>query len=91
MTNFFLNYVFAPVVLILGLIGNPIGLVVVGRKKMGKIGPVLVYKFLFIFDTIYLSIFYFNLIFLYFKFYIHIIVIFLSSNSVCVYILWLQL
>ncbi len=47
MTNFFLNYVFAPVVLILGLIGNPIGLIVVGRKKMGKIGPVLVYKFLF--------------------------------------------
>jgi len=89
MTNFFLNYVFAPVVLILGLIGNPIGLIVVGRKKMGKIGPVLVYKFLFIFDTIYLSIFY--LIFLYFKFYIHTIVIFLSSNSVCVFILWLQL
>jgi hypothetical protein len=89
MTNFFLNYVFAPVVLILGLIGNPIGLILVGRKKMGKIGPVLVYKFLFIFDTIYLSIFY--LIFLYFKFYIHIIVIFLSSNSVCVFILWLQL
>jgi hypothetical protein len=89
MTNFFLNYVFAPVVLILGLIGNPIGLIVVGRKKIEKIGPVLVYKFLFIFDTIYLSIFY--LIFLYFKFYIHIIVIFLSSNSVCVFILWLQL
>ena len=63
MTNFFLNYVFAPFVLILGLLGNPIGLIVVGRKKMVKIGPVLIYKFLFIFDTIYLSIlyFYFNL------------------------------
>jgi len=59
MTNFFLNYVFAPFVLILGLIGNPIGLIVVGRKKIEKIGPVLIYKFLFIFDTIYLSIFYF--------------------------------
>ena len=67
MTNFFLNYVFAPFVLILGLIGNPIGLIVVGRKKIEKIGPVLIYKFLFIFDTIYLSIFYFyfNLIFVF--------------------------
>jgi hypothetical protein len=67
MPNFFLNYVFAPFVLILGLIGNPIGLIVVGRKKIEKIGPVLIYKFLFIFDTIYLSIFYFyfNLIFVF--------------------------
>jgi hypothetical protein len=63
MKNFFLDYVFAPFVLILGLLGNPMGLIVVGRKKIEKIGPVLIYKFLFIFDTIYLSIlyFYFNL------------------------------
>jgi len=63
MTNFFVKYAFAPFILILGLIGNPMGLIVIGRKKLEKIGPVLIYKFLFIFDTIYLSIlyFYFNL------------------------------
>jgi hypothetical protein len=55
MTNFFVKYVFAPFILILGLIGNPMGLIVIGRKKLEKIGPVLIYKFLFIFDTIYLS------------------------------------
>ena len=58
MTNFFAKYAFAPFILILGLIGNPMGLIVVGRKKIEKIGPVLIYKFLFIFDTIYLSFFY---------------------------------
>jgi hypothetical protein len=90
MRNFFLNYVFAPFVLTLGLIGNPIGLIVVGRKKIEKIGPVLIYKFLFIFDTIYLSIFYFyfNLCFFISNYNCNL---FLSSNSVCVFILWLQL
>jgi hypothetical protein len=33
MTNFFVKYAFAPFILIFGLIGNPMGLIVFGRKK----------------------------------------------------------
>jgi hypothetical protein len=56
MTNFFLGYVLAPTILIIGHIGNIFGLIVIGRKKLDKIGPVIIYKFLFITDSIYLSI-----------------------------------
>ena len=57
MTNFFLSYLLAPIILIVGHVGNIFGLIVIGRKKLDKIGPVLIYKFLFISDSIYLSIF----------------------------------
>jgi hypothetical protein len=61
MTNFFLSYLLAPIILIVGHVGNIFGLIVIGRKKLDKIGPVLIYKFLFIMDSIYLSIFIINL------------------------------
>ena len=61
MTNFFLKYILAPIILIVGHVGNLFGLVVIGRKKLDKIGPVLIYKLLFISDSIYLSIFIMNL------------------------------
>jgi hypothetical protein len=57
MTNFFLKYVLAPIIFIVGHVGNIFGLTVIGRKKLDKIGPVLIYKLLFISDSIYLSIF----------------------------------
>ena len=53
--DFFLNYILPPIIISLGLIGNTIGLMVISKKKLKKIGPVLIYKFLFITDTIYLS------------------------------------
>jgi hypothetical protein len=66
MTNFFLKYVLAPIILIVGHVGNLFGLIVIGRKKLDKIGPVLIYKLLFISDSIYLSRYYefiYNLIY----------------------------
>jgi hypothetical protein len=56
MTNFFLSYILAPIILMIGHVGNIFGLIVIGRKKLDKIGPVIIYKFLFITDSIYLSI-----------------------------------
>ena len=53
--NFFVNYLFPPIIFLLGLFGNTFGLIIIGRKKLDKIGPILIYKFLFITDSIYLS------------------------------------
>jgi hypothetical protein len=55
-SNFFLNSFIPPIIFILGLIGNTIGLIMLSRNELKKIGPVLIYKFLFISDSIYLSI-----------------------------------
>ncbi len=52
--DFFMNYLFAPIILLVGLFGNTMGLILVGRKHLHKIGPVLIYKCLFITDSIYL-------------------------------------
>ena len=54
--DFFTNYILPPLINIIGLIGNTLGLIVVSKKELKKIGPVLMFKFLFISDTIYLSI-----------------------------------
>ena len=53
-TNFFVDYLFAPIILLLGQFGNLFGLIIIGRKKFDKIGPILIYNFLFIIDSIYL-------------------------------------
>ena len=37
--QFFVIYVFPPMILCFGMIGNMVGLVVVSQKKMKKIGP----------------------------------------------------
>ena len=53
--DFFVNYLFAPMVLAVGLIGNSLGIsVLIKSKKLNKIGPILIYKFLFISDTFYM-------------------------------------
>ncbi len=49
-------YVFPPMILCFGMIGNMVGLVVVSQKKMKKIGPRLTYLFLFLTDTIFLPL-----------------------------------
>jgi hypothetical protein len=54
--DFFTNYILPPVILLLGLFGNTMGIVVFSRKNLKNSGPVLIYKFLFISDSIYLSI-----------------------------------
>lgn len=51
---FFIFYVFPPVVFFFGLIGNTLALIVFQKKNLKKIGPVLMHKFLFITDSIYL-------------------------------------
>jgi hypothetical protein len=53
--DFFVNYLFAPIVLAIGLIGNSLGIsVLIKSKKLNKIGPILIYKFLFISDIFYI-------------------------------------
>jgi hypothetical protein len=54
--QFFVIYVFPPMILCFGMIGNMVGLVVVSQKKMKKIGPRLTYLFLFLMDTIFLPL-----------------------------------
>ena len=52
--EFFYIYVLPLIILILGLFGNTLGIIVIGRKKLDKIGPVLIYKLLFASDSLYL-------------------------------------
>lgn len=50
----FVKYWFPPIILFLGLVGNTLGSIVIWRPKLIKIGPVSIYKYLFIMDTFYL-------------------------------------
>jgi len=52
--DYFSNYIFPPLILSFGLVGNLIGFRVMKRPKMLEIGPRNMYKYLFIMDTIYL-------------------------------------
>ena len=52
--NFFVNNVLPLIVILLGLFGNTMSLIVLARKKLKAIGPVLIYNLLFISDTVYL-------------------------------------
>ena len=49
--EFFVKYLMQPIILLLGLVGNMIGLVIFLRKKMVKIGPLHMYQILFAIDT----------------------------------------
>jgi hypothetical protein len=53
---FLFTFLFPPIIVLIGIFGNIMGFIVVSRKKMEKIGPVLIFKLLFISDTIYLGI-----------------------------------
>jgi hypothetical protein len=46
--DFFTNYILPPLIIIIGLFGNTMGIIVVSRKALKNIGPKLIYKFLFI-------------------------------------------
>jgi hypothetical protein len=52
--EYFINMIFPPLFLFFGLFGNIIGLIVLSRKKLAKIGPVHVYRILLSIDSIYL-------------------------------------
>jgi hypothetical protein len=50
-----LLYVFTPIIILFfGLIGNFLGYIVISNKKVEKIGPIKMLKFLFVADTLYL-------------------------------------
>ena len=54
--NFFTNYLLVPITLVVGLLGNLMGIIVISRKELKKFGPVLIFIFLFIFDSLNLGI-----------------------------------
>jgi hypothetical protein len=55
--NFFTKDLLAPIVLVVGLLGNIMAIIMISRKELKKIGPVLIYMFLFILDSLNLSIY----------------------------------
>ena len=55
--NFFTNYLLAPIILVVGFLGNLMGIIVISRTELNKIGPTLIYMFLFILDILNLGIF----------------------------------
>ncbi len=52
--KYFLYSIYPPFILTIGLIGNSLGLLVLSRRKLTKIGPVNIYRLLFIMDSMYL-------------------------------------
>ncbi len=52
--EWFVLYVLPLLILCFGLIGNTMGIVVLARKKMDEIGPLNTYRYIFIFDSIYI-------------------------------------
>jgi len=52
--EFFVFYLMTPIALSLGFFGNTMGILVLMRKKMQKIGPVYIYRFMFISDSIFM-------------------------------------
>ena len=52
--EFFVYYLITPIALSLGFFGNTVGILVLMRKKMEKIGPVYIYRFMFISDSIFM-------------------------------------
>jgi len=57
--NFFTIYLLVPMILVVGFLGNIMAIITILRKELNKIGPVLIYMFLFTFDTLNLSIYLF--------------------------------
>ncbi len=50
----FVNYWFPSIILVMGLIGNTIGMLVVLRKRLKSIGPTHIYCYMFAADSAYL-------------------------------------
>ena len=53
--NYFLNYFYPAFLLVFGFVGNFFGIMVISRKNLKPIGPVLIYRFLYFADSVYLS------------------------------------
>ncbi len=51
---FFVNYILPLIILVMGLIGNTIGMLVVLRKPLKSIGPTHIYCYMFLADSAYL-------------------------------------
>lgn len=51
---FYVYYLMTPMVILIGIIGNSLGTIVLTKKIMHKIGPLAMYHFLFVFETLYL-------------------------------------
>lgn len=52
--EFIVKYIYPPLVLIAGLLGNVLGFIVFSSKSSEKIGPRNIYRYLMIMDTVYL-------------------------------------
>lgn len=52
--EFFVYYMMTPIALSLGFFGNIMGILVLRRKKLEKIGPVFIYRIMFISDSIFM-------------------------------------
>lgn len=52
--EFFVFYLFSPIIIVLGLFGNIMGLIVLKGNKLDKLGPKLMYRILFLMDLIFL-------------------------------------
>jgi len=52
--QFFLNYIFPLFIFLIGLVGNIFSLIVLSNKELKKIGPKIIYQYLFIFDSFFL-------------------------------------
>lgn len=52
--RFFVYFVLPPVIFIIGMFGNLMSLIVLSRDKVKKIGPIVIYRFLHIMDSVYL-------------------------------------
>ncbi len=53
--RYFLNFVFQPLIQVIGLFGNAVCLKVLARKPLQRIGPCNIYRMLFIADSVYLA------------------------------------
>ena len=53
--EFFVIYLMAPLVLIFGWVANSLGMIVLSKKKLKKIGLIHTYRYLLIIDSIYLT------------------------------------
>ncbi len=53
--EFFVIYLMAPLVLIFGWVCNSLGMIVLSKKKLKKIGLIHTYRYLLIIDSIYLT------------------------------------
>lgn len=56
-TEFFLYYIIPQLVFFVGILGNLLGLIASFGKRFQKVGPSYIYRYLFLFDTLYLLTF----------------------------------